>query len=42
MGISEDFNDRQTEIDAKNEVHHQYKYETEGNESWAGALPVKQ
>ncbi|TAQ84560.1 hypothetical protein B7494_g7107 [Chlorociboria aeruginascens] len=41
MGIGDDFNDRQLEIDAENEVYHPYEYETDGNESWAGALPVK-
>lgn len=41
-GRSEDFNDRQTEIDAQNAVHQPYQYEAENNESWAGALPVKQ
>ncbi|APA13519.1 hypothetical protein SS1G_07849 [Sclerotinia sclerotiorum 1980 UF-70] len=42
MGRAEDFNDRQIEIDAKNEPYNQYQYEAEGNDSWAGALPVKQ
>ncbi|KAF7877019.1 uncharacterized protein EAF02_008239 [Botrytis sinoallii] len=42
IGRAEDFNDRQTEIDARNEPYNQYQYEAEGNDSWAGALPVKQ
>ncbi|ESZ92058.1 glutamate synthase [Sclerotinia borealis F-4128] len=42
IGRAEDFNDRQTEIDAKNVPYNQYQYEAEGNSSWAGALPVKQ
>ncbi|KAM3083035.1 glutamate synthase [NADH] [Clarireedia jacksonii] len=42
MGRAEDFNDRQTEIDANNEAYNQYDYQVEGNGSWAGALPVKQ
>jgi glutamate synthase (NADPH/NADH) len=37
-----DFDDRQTQIDAENEPYHPYAYQTEENESWAGALPVKQ
>ncbi|KAK6596797.1 glutamate synthase [Botrytis cinerea] len=41
IGRAEDFNDRQTEIDARNEPYNQYQYEAEGNDSWAGALPVK-
>jgi glutamate synthase (NADPH/NADH) len=42
MARVDDFNDRQTQIDAENEPYHPYEYETEQNESWAGALPVKQ
>lgn len=38
----DDFNDRQTQIDAENEPYHPYEYQTEENGSWAGALPVKQ
>lgn len=37
-----DFDDRQTQIDAENQPYHPYEYQTEQNESWAGALPVKQ
>ena len=36
------FDDRQTQIDAENEQYHPYEYNEEQNESWAGALPVKQ
>jgi glutamate synthase (NADPH/NADH) len=42
MAKVDDFNDRQDEIDAQNEPYHPYEYQTEENESWAGALPVKQ
>lgn len=42
MAQYDDFNDRQTQIDAENEPYHQYIYEEKGNTSWAGALPVKQ
>jgi glutamate synthase (NADPH/NADH) len=42
MARADDFNDRQNQIDAENEPYHQYEYETENNDSWAGALPVKQ
>lgn len=42
MAKVDDFNDRQNQIDAENEPYHQYQYQTEENESWAGALPVKQ
>jgi glutamate synthase (NADPH/NADH) len=42
MARADDFNDRQNEIDAENEPYHQYEYQTENNDSWAGALPVKQ
>jgi glutamate synthase (NADPH/NADH) len=37
-----DFDDRQTQIDAENQAYHPYEYQVEQNESWAGALPVKQ
>lgn len=37
-----EFDDRQTEIDAEKQPYHQYVYQTEENQSWAGALPVKQ
>ncbi|KAI0974848.1 glutamate synthase [Xylaria arbuscula] len=42
MGLSVDFDDRQTEIESAAEVYHPYEYQTENNGSWAGALPVKQ
>ena len=42
MARIDDFNDRQTQIDAENEPYHQYDYQTDSNGSWAGALPVKQ
>ena len=42
MAVADEFNDIQDKIAAEQEVYHEYKYETEGNESWAGALPVKQ
>lgn len=37
-----DFDDRQTQIDAENQPYHPYEYQADHNESWAGALPVKQ
>jgi glutamate synthase (NADPH/NADH) len=42
MARADDFNDRQTQIDAENEPYSPYVYQTEDNGSWAGALPVKQ
>ena len=42
MGLPEEFDDRQTQIDAEAEAYNQYEYQTENNGSWAGALPVKQ
>jgi glutamate synthase (NADPH/NADH) len=42
MGLTEDFDDRQTQIDAENDEYHPYVYQTENNSSWASALPVKQ
>jgi glutamate synthase (NADPH/NADH) len=42
MARVDDFNDRQTQIDAENEPYNPYEYNEEQNESWAGALPVKQ
>lgn len=42
MGLHEEFDDRRIHDDAKNEEYHPYEYQTEGNASWAGALPVKQ
>jgi len=39
-----EFDDRHTQIAAENEPYHQYEdqYQDAENESWAGALPVKQ
>jgi len=42
MGLNEEFDDRQLQIEAESEPYHPYEYQTENNESWAGALPVKQ
>lgn len=42
MARVDDFNDRIHETVAKNEPYHPYEYNEEHNESWAGALPVKQ
>lgn len=40
--VTEDFDDRQLHLDAEKEQYHPYEYQTENNESWASALPVKQ
>jgi hypothetical protein len=40
--VTEEFDDRQLHIDAEAEQYHPYEYQTENNDSWAGALPVKQ
>lgn len=37
-----DFDDRQTQIDAESQPYVPYEYQSDQNESWAGALPVKQ
>lgn len=42
MGGLDEFNYRHTQTAAENEPYNQYEYQTEENESWAGALPVKQ
>lgn len=42
MGLSADFDDRQTHIESETDTYHPYEYQTENNGSWAGALPVKQ
>ncbi|KAM7218813.1 putative glutamate synthase [NADPH] [Rhypophila decipiens] len=42
MGFNEEFDDRQLQLDAESEPYHPYEYQTENNDSWAGALPVKQ
>jgi len=40
--VTDDFDDRQLHLDAEAEQYHPYEYQTENNDSWAGALPVKQ
>ncbi|POS86015.1 glutamate synthase [Erysiphe pulchra] len=42
MAYKDDFNDRQTHIDAENQKYHEYVYQESNNSSWAGALPIKQ
>ena len=42
MGLTAEFDDRKTHLEAVTEEYHPYEYQTEGNGSWAGALPVKQ
>jgi len=42
MGLTGEFDDRQTHLEAVSEEYHPYEYQTENNGSWAGALPVKQ
>jgi glutamate synthase (NADPH/NADH) len=42
MGYLEDFDDRQIHLDAEKEEYHPYEYQAANNDSWAGALPVKQ
>lgn len=42
MGLNDEFDDRQIQLEAESEEYHPYEYQTEGNTSWAGALPVKQ
>jgi glutamate synthase (NADH) len=42
VGLAVDFDDHETHLDAQNEEYHPYEYQTENNDSWAGALPVKQ
>ncbi len=42
MGLTADFDDRQTHCDVESEEYHPYEYQTENNDSWAAALPVKQ
>ncbi|KAJ0380467.1 glutamate synthase [NADH] [Colletotrichum chrysophilum] len=41
MGLPEDFDDRQIHIESEKEQYTPYEYQTENNDSWAGALPVK-
>ncbi|KAJ4307151.1 glutamate synthase [NADH] [Collariella sp. IMI 366227] len=40
--VTDDFDDRQLHLEAETEQYHPYEYQTENNNSWAGALPVKQ
>lgn len=42
MGLTAEFDDRNTHNDAAAEEYHPYEYQTDNNSSWAGALPVKQ
>ncbi|SPO03387.1 probable glutamate synthase (NADPH) [Cephalotrichum gorgonifer] len=43
MGLTADFDDRQTHIDDQQQEYHPIQYQDdENNKSWAGALPVKQ
>ncbi|KAI2641941.1 glutamate synthase [Xylaria nigripes] len=42
MGLSMDSGDRQPEFDAAAKKHLRFDYQTKNNESWAGAIPVKQ
>lgn len=42
MGLPEDFNDEQTHIEAQKVQYSPYDYQESNNDSWAGALPVKQ
>jgi glutamate synthase (NADH) len=42
MGLNEDFDDRQIQTEAEQQPYIPYEYQTENNDSWAGALPVKQ
>jgi glutamate synthase (NADPH/NADH) len=42
MGLIEDFDDRNIQLEAETDTYHPYEYQEEGNTSWAGALPVKQ
>ncbi|KAK4167329.1 putative glutamate synthase [NADPH] [Cladorrhinum sp. PSN259] len=40
--VTEDFDDRQIHLEAEEHPYIPYEYQTENNDSWAGALPVKQ
>ncbi|KAM0224676.1 hypothetical protein ACHAQD_002257 [Fusarium lateritium] len=42
MGLNEDFDDRHIETEAEQQPYIPYEYQTDNNDSWAGALPVKQ
>ncbi|KAK4228981.1 putative glutamate synthase [NADPH] [Podospora fimiseda] len=40
--VTEDFDDRQIHLEAEQHPYTPYEYQAENNDSWAGALPVKQ
>lgn len=40
--VTDDFDDRQLHLEVEAEQYNPYEYQTENNDSWAGALPVKQ
>ncbi|KAK4194765.1 putative glutamate synthase [NADPH] [Triangularia verruculosa] len=40
--LTPEFDDRQTHIESENYDYQPYEYQTENNDSWASALPVKQ
>lgn len=42
MGLNEEFDDRQIHIESEQQPYIPYEYQTDNNDSWAGALPVKQ
>lgn len=42
MGLSEEFDDRNDQLEAESHKYTPYDYQTDNNDSWAGALPVKQ
>ena len=41
MGLREEI-EEYTQTENTPEVYHPYEYQENGNDSWAGALPVKQ
>jgi len=40
--VLQDFDDSNIALEADRQTWHPYEYQTENNNSWAGALPVKQ
>ncbi|VBB77340.1 Putative glutamate synthase [NADPH] [Podospora comata] len=40
--LTPEFDDRQTHLESEQYNYQPYEYQTENNDSWAGALPVKQ
>ncbi|KAK0674475.1 putative glutamate synthase [NADPH] [Cercophora samala] len=40
--LTPEFDDRQTHLESEQYDYQPYEYQTENNDSWAGALPVKQ